>query len=84
MAATRLTLPVSKVRRESYRWFCPTCGRRSSRDGRNGARNHLNYCDSVCFSKFRVYAMQRSLFTSGNAATLRGLYAPTGPGPLGA
>lgn len=83
MAATRLSLPVAKVRRESYRWFCPTCGRRSSRDGRHGARNSSDFCDSTCFSKFRNYASQRSIFVSGNSILSRSASAPLGPGPLG-
>lgn len=67
MAATRITLRnAGKIRRETYRYFCPTCGRRIARDGRQGARNNANYCDSTCQSKYLVYARRQSFLSTGH------------------
>lgn len=83
MAATRLTLPQTKIRREVYRFFCPTCGRRSMRDGRIGARNNPKFCDSVCHIKYRGYAQNRRIFESGLSVTLGTAMGIAPPGPLG-
>lgn len=83
MAATRITLKQTKIRRETYRWFCPTCGRRSTRDGRQGARNNPKFCDSVCFSKYRGYASTRRVFESGLSVSLGTSMGISPPGPLG-
>lgn len=83
MAATRLTLPQTRIRRETYRHFCPTCGRRTTRDGRIGARNNPKFCDSVCFSKYRTYATARRVFESGLSTSLGTTIGISPPGPLG-
>jgi len=66
MAATRLTLNSTKVRRESYAFKCPTCGTLSQRDGRLGSLNHPSYCTPACYSKFRAYNTARTLLQTGS------------------
>jgi hypothetical protein len=62
--ATRMTLARSKIRREHYRVFCPTCGTRQLRDGRMGSRNNTDFCSPTCFTKARKFAVTRSIALS--------------------
>ena len=66
MAATRMTLSNTKIRRESYAEKCPTCGTNRQRDGRLGALNHPAYCSPACYSKYRTFNLARVLIATGN------------------
>lgn len=73
MAAARLTLPQTKVRRGVYRHFCTGCGRTAMRDGQFGSRNNANYCSPECFQRYRRLMQSKALITSG--ANLRQIMA---------
>lgn len=78
--ATRLTLNHTKIRRESFASWCPSCGRKVQRDGRLGAFNRVNHCNSACYDKFRKFNVARVLSATGNRNASIFNFGPIPPG----
>jgi hypothetical protein len=82
MAATRMTLSNTKVRRESSSERCPTCGTTRLRDGRMGAFNRTSYCTTSCYSKYRTFNLARVLMATGNRHASLFNIGPIPPGAV--
>ena len=82
MAAPRLTLSNTKVRRETFAEWCPTCGTKVQRDGRLGAFNRPGYCNSACYTKFRTFNLARTLNATGNINSKLFNIGPIPPGDV--